>query len=280
MIKIFKEKPLIRLVASANSWIEGDALIQLERTAEKEGMIESAGMPDIHPGKGSPVGAAFLSESVFYPHIIGNDAGCGMGFFKTTLKTRKMKKEKWASALLDFDSHDLEDGADLSEEFDLAPGPHDAALGTIGCGNHFAELQMTEDVIDDQAFSSLGCDSNTMFLLIHSGSRSIGEMIYRNHTGRVGADPLHESSEEADDYLAGYRHAVKWAEVNRILIARRFMAYTGGECERVMDVCHNSITPRSIDGRNFWLHRKGRSEERRVGKECRRLCRSRWSPYH
>ena len=24
----------------------------------------------------------------------------------------------------------------------------------------------------------------------------------------------------------------------------------------------------------------GRSEERRVGKECRALCRSRWSPYH
>ena len=26
--------------------------------------------------------------------------------------------------------------------------------------------------------------------------------------------------------------------------------------------------------------RAGRSEERRVGKECRALCRSRWSPYH
>ena len=25
---------------------------------------------------------------------------------------------------------------------------------------------------------------------------------------------------------------------------------------------------------------KLRSEERRVGKECLRLCRSRWSPYH
>ena len=25
---------------------------------------------------------------------------------------------------------------------------------------------------------------------------------------------------------------------------------------------------------------QGRSEERRVGKECVRLCRSRWSPYH
>ena len=28
------------------------------------------------------------------------------------------------------------------------------------------------------------------------------------------------------------------------------------------------------------LSRCGRSEERRVGKECLRLCRSRWSPYH
>ena len=28
------------------------------------------------------------------------------------------------------------------------------------------------------------------------------------------------------------------------------------------------------------LTNEGRSEERRVGKECLRLCRSRWSPYH
>src|SRR3546814_14496662 len=28
------------------------------------------------------------------------------------------------------------------------------------------------------------------------------------------------------------------------------------------------------------LHRGGRSEERRVGKECVSTCRSRWSPYH
>src|SRR3546814_4234194 len=30
-----------------------------------------------------------------------------------------------------------------------------------------------------------------------------------------------------------------------------------------------------------WVHcRTGRSEERRVGKECVSTCRSRWSPYH
>ena len=28
------------------------------------------------------------------------------------------------------------------------------------------------------------------------------------------------------------------------------------------------------------MHELGRSEERRVGKECASMCRSRWSPYH
>jgi predicted GTPase len=32
--------------------------------------------------------------------------------------------------------------------------------------------------------------------------------------------------------------------------------------------------------RATYAERISRSEERRVGKECRRLCRSRWSPYH
>ena len=32
--------------------------------------------------------------------------------------------------------------------------------------------------------------------------------------------------------------------------------------------------------RSSYLYEEPRSEERRVGKECLRLCRSRWSPYH
>jgi acetolactate synthase-1/2/3 large subunit len=35
-----------------------------------------------------------------------------------------------------------------------------------------------------------------------------------------------------------------------------------------------------IGGRMAEMPSQSRSEERRVGKECRRLCRSRWSPYH
>jgi hypothetical protein len=54
------------------------------------------------------------------------------------------------------------------------------------------------------------------------------------------------------------------------------LAINGGD----ISIEGNFITPRMsafnviANGSNL------RSEERRVGKECRRLCRSRWSPYH
>src|SRR3546814_11824241 len=40
-----------------------------------------------------------------------------------------------------------------------------------------------------------------------------------------------------------------------------------------------SATGLALGGTRPWL-RSGRSEERRVGKECVSTCRSRWSPYH
>src|SRR3546814_16634803 len=39
------------------------------------------------------------------------------------------------------------------------------------------------------------------------------------------------------------------------------------------------LAPQDI-GRGPRGHAEGRSEERRVGKECVSTCRSRWSPYH
>ena len=41
----------------------------------------------------------------------------------------------------------------------------------------------------------------------------------------------------------------------------------------------STIFPEMV-GHTIAVHDGRRSEERRVGKECRALCRSRWSPYH
>ena len=44
-----------------------------------------------------------------------------------------------------------------------------------------------------------------------------------------------------------------WAVVNRDVIAARFLAALGLDGRRLLDICHNSVTP--LDG--GWLHRKG-----------------------
>src|SRR5216684_3733592 len=87
--------PAVRLFASAQSWIEGEAVRQLYATAKLDGVCHAVGFPDLHQGKGSPVGAAFVTEGVIYPHLIGGDIGCGRGLFKTDLVRRDAKLDRW-----------------------------------------------------------------------------------------------------------------------------------------------------------------------------------------
>ena len=49
-------------------------------------------------------------------------------------------------------------------------------------------------------------------------------------------------------------------------------------CVEWDSLIHNKSMTYTYKEWNFLIY--SRSEERRVGKECLRLCRSRWSPYH
>jgi|GEM_PF-6530442 len=54
----------VRIIASPENWIEGSAIEQLKKTAELPNMKQAIGMPDLHPGKGNPIGAAFITKGV------------------------------------------------------------------------------------------------------------------------------------------------------------------------------------------------------------------------
>lgn len=84
----------VRLLASKRNWIEGEAVSQLKKTAELPGVRLAVGLPDLHPGRGHPVGAAFITEGVFYPQLVGNDVGCGMALWQTDLKRQKFKLDR------------------------------------------------------------------------------------------------------------------------------------------------------------------------------------------
>ena len=247
----------VRVVASPKTWIEGEAVQQLEKTASLPGMIAAVGMPDLHPGKGSPIGAAFVAEGRIYPHLVGNDIGCGMALWSTDLAKRKQKLDRWVDRLDDLDGPWDGDAAAWLAARGLAPTDHDGSLGTIGGGNHFAELQAVEKVLDAAEFAKAGFAKQQLVLLVHSGSRGLGEVTLRDHVDRFYATAAAVETFAAEEYLRGHDFAVRWAEANRELIAQRFAAKLGANVERIWDGCHNSITRCEDDGAKAWLHRKG-----------------------
>lgn len=240
---------------------------QLYATSSLEGVRAAVGFPDLHPGKGSPVGAAFVIEDKIYPHLIGGDIGCGMALFKTNLVRRTAKLDRWANFRFDLEHPWDASVADFLAERELESTEFDSALGTIGGGNHFAELQTVEKVLDVDEFQKLGLARQQLAMLIHSGSRGLGESILRAHVAEHRGERVATDSSAAQEYLRGHDLAVRWAKANRELIAQRFAATLGADTESIWDGCHNSITPSAdafatlspSDGvrGSLWIHRKG-----------------------
>ena len=263
----------VRLIASAKSWIEGEAIRQLHATARLPGVRLAVGLPDLHPGKGTPVGAAFVTEAVIHPHLIGGDIGCGMALFKTDLLRRKAKLDRWSEVYFDLEHPWEGDTRERLAREGLCTAQFADAFGTLGGGNHFAELQAVEKVFDKDAFASLGLVKDELVALIHSGSRGVGQAVLEIYLEGHGAKGAPAESDAATSYLLLHDHAVHWAKASRALIAERFLGALGGTTQLVIDSCHNSVSCRSRNepapsdsaianrqsaiGDSLWLHRKG-----------------------
>jgi len=250
-------KSNVRLFASSNSWIEGEALRQLYAAANFDGMRLAVGFPDLHPGKGSPVGSAIVTEGLIYPYLIGGDVGCGMALFKTDLVQRDIKLNRWGDLRFDLEHPWEGDVQAVLAASELESTEFNQALGTLGGGNHFAELQMVDEVLDARAFKLFGLGKQQLVVLVHSGSRGLGESILRDYVAEHQASGLDAESFAAAAYLQGHDLAVRWAKVNRWLLAQRFVDQLGAEADLLWDGCHNSIIPREHEGETVWVHRKG-----------------------
>lgn len=243
----------ITIISSEKNWMESAAIDQLNKAAALDGMVRAIGLPDLHPGK-TPVGAVFITEGILYPHLIGNDIGCGMSLFMTDVENRKFKLEratKKLEALSELKQIDISD---------LAADNMDASLGTIGGGNHFAEFQAVEKICDLEEFNIMRLDKNKIMLLVHSGSRGHGEKILSSFTKEYGVvKGLGEGSEEGKRYMAQHDEALKWATFNRELIAFRLLKAAGVSTEvaKMLDNVHNCVSAKTIGNHLQYIHRKG-----------------------
>ena len=250
----------IKLFTRDSTWIEGEAIWQLERVATLPGMVRVAGFPDLHPGKGGPVGAAMLSEGIFYPYLVGSDVGCGMTLYSTDFESSKAKPEKWAKKLKGLEEPlSEEEMVEYQIDRTAVLDEMHAAFGTIGGGNHFAEILKVKDVFDETSFRFSGLKKWALAILVHSGSRGYGDRLLRSHVDKHRDGGLLAGSEEANQYLVAHDRCITWARENRFAVACRLfwqidpdaVIGRGDEC------CHNSITVTEYEGKECFLHRKG-----------------------
>jgi release factor H-coupled RctB family protein len=217
----------------------------------------AVGLPDLHPGKGSPIGAAFAVEGCVYPALVGNDVGCGMGFWRVDLNAKRIKRNTWADQLRNLDNSWEGDVQEFLRERGIGLSGFEVSLGTIGGGNHFAEFQAIEQITDPQLCGKLGIVEGSVYLCVHSGSRGLGQSILNEQLEKFGTGGLEVGTEQAGRYLARHDHARRWASANRELIAIRMFERLRTQGSRLIDVCHNYVEQVSTDGRTCWIHRKG-----------------------
>lgn len=158
-------------------------------------------------------------------------------------------------------------------------------MGTLGAGNHYAEIQVVEEVFDQAAARKMGIDQvGQVCIMIHSGSRGLGHQVATDALTAMEKAMARDkidtndrqlacariASQEGQDYLKAMACAANFAWVNRssmtFLVRQAFakMFHTTPDdldMHLVYDVSHNiaKVEEHMVDGemKQLLVHRKG-----------------------
>lgn len=136
-----------------------------------------------------------------------------------------------------------------------------STLGSIGGGNHFAEVGRVSEVTAGPLAAALGVKKGALAVVVHSGSRAAGARL----NDRWGQREL--PAAEAGPFLADMAGACRFARVNRFFLAYRLLEAIGAarpaKIAGAFDVLHNAVEPAPIGGcAGAWVHRKGAAPAR------------------
>ncbi len=176
------------------------------------------------------------------------------------------------------------DGADPDAVSDEAYKRGADQCGTLGSGNHFAEVQYVEEIYDQAAAEALGLRAGHITIMIHSGSRGLGHQVCDDYIRHLRGAPAQYGITLPDrqlvcapvdsgygkQYLSAMRAAANFAWCNRQLLAtqiRRTLERFFGQrsdslgLRQVYDVAHNiaKFETHVVEGRKrrLCVHRKG-----------------------
>lgn len=250
-------------------------------------------MPDVHAGYGSTVGSVIPTKGAIIPAAVGVDIGCGMMAVQTSLTANDLPdslvalrngiervvphgfvtlkgysaKGAWIVAPQSVENRWRGLGDRLqrlvAKQPNLKRKKPLSQLGTLGGGNHFIEVCLDE--------------SDNVWVMLHSGSRGIGNMIgtlfielarndMRTHFINLPEKDLAyfvEGTEHFDDYWDAMQWAQEYAMENRKAMMENVLrvmhellpAFSLGK--HAINCHHNYAELENHYGANVYVTRKG-----------------------
>ena len=240
-------------------------------------------MPDVHLGKGALVGSVVATKDAVIPAAVGVDVGCGMSAIKTPFvaeqldgNLKQIRLDIEAAIPVGFNENkEVEktvanwqgwrDFKELHSGVQRLEGKAMKQMGSLGGGNHFIEVCLDTE--------------NSVWLMLHSGSRHIGNMLAQNHisTAKQLAKLADTTLPDPDlaYFVAGtpeftaYWRDLQWAQnyarFNRDVMMARFQRIVekhlagGKPTKPLLSVnCHHNYAEKEVHfGEDVYVTRKG-----------------------
>ena len=238
-------------------------------------------MPDLHGGKGMPIGTVLATKDVVIPNAVGVDIGCGMCAVKTNIKVETIEQEVLRKKIMRGIRKQIPLGMEHhkeAQEEKYMPANHDVdsmtivkrqyvsatkQVGTLGGGNHFIELQR-----DDEGW---------LWIMIHSGSRNLGKQVcdYYSRVAMILNERYFSSvkpelnlpflplkTKEFNEYWSEMQYCIDFGLCNRKLIMKRIEevisdAIPNVEFEPMINIAHNYAAWETHFDEASIVHRKG-----------------------
>jgi len=261
--------------------VEEDALKQAQNLANLPFAFRHiALMPDTHVGYGMPIGGVLATNNVIIPNAVGVDIGCGMCAVKTNVNVDGISREQLIKIMdgirqlvpLGFNRHKERQDESLMpqgfrvDEMVVVKREYQAALkqlGTLGGGNHFIEMQRS--------------DEGFLWIMVHSGSRNFGLQVaeyYNKKAKKLNqiynstVDPkadlafLPFETDDAHLYYKEMQYCTQFAFANRKLMMERIQHVISSVLsaviyEPIINIAHNYAVWEEHFGEKVIVHRKG-----------------------
>jgi tRNA-splicing ligase RtcB len=244
----------------------------IDRLRRSPDVQQIAVMPDVHLSADVCIGVVVATSHLIYPQAVGGDIGCGMLAVALNIESESLGDPRVAGLVLAelgravparrrnrrtaiLQPEDVA-GAALSNPSLESIRRNEGAIefATLGSGNHFIEIQADEE--------------NRLWLMVHSGSRALGQAIRDYHLSRAQPTDnrlrvLDANSDAGIEYLHDVSCARRFASASRRAIAEevgRALARAIGadiRWETVIATDHNHVSLEHVGGCDLWVHRKG-----------------------